>query len=102
MPLIRRVPKFGFHSKFKKEFQVVNIATLEELAKNGKIADGKITPEVLYSLGAVRKKAIPVKVLGDGEVKAKLEVTAHAFSKTAAEKIERAGGKAITLSKSTK
>ncbi len=98
MPLIRRVPKFGFYNKFKKEYQIVNVAALEELVTKGKVSDGKITPEMLYSVGAVRKKSVPVKVLGDGEMKTKLEVAAHAFSKTATEKIERAGGKAIIIS----
>ena len=98
MPLVRRVPKFGFHSPFKKEFQIINVGTLEKLSEQGKFSDGKVTLEVLYGLGAVAKKSVPVKILGDGELKAKLEVTAHTFSKTAAQKIESAGGKTITLS----
>ena len=98
MPLIRRVPKFGFHSPFKKEFQIVNLETLERLAVAGKIPEGKVNPQVLYDAGAVSKKAVPVKILGDGELKAKLEVSAHAFSKTAMQKIEGVGGKAMTIS----
>jgi large subunit ribosomal protein L15 len=97
MPLVRRIPKFGFHSPFKKQFQIVNVATLEELAAAGKIAGGKVTPEVLYSVGAVSKKSVPVKILGDGDLKTKLEVNAHAFSKTAAQKIESAGGKVVMV-----
>src|ERR1044071_1270639 len=48
MPLVRRIPKFGFHSPFRVEFQVVNVATLEELAAAGKFSGGKVTPETLY------------------------------------------------------
>ncbi|HUL45062.1 MAG TPA: 50S ribosomal protein L15 [Bacteroidota bacterium] len=102
MPLIRRIPKFGFHNPFHVEFQTVNVSTLEEYSAAGKIAGGKVTPEVLYTLGLVRKKAAPVKILGDGELKAKLEISAHAFSKSAVKKIEQAGGKALTVGQSTK
>ena len=98
MPLIRRIPKFGFHSPFKVEYQVVNVATLGDLAAKGKFSDSKVTPEVLYAIGVVSKKSTPVKILGDGEIGVKLEVTAHAFSKTAVQKIEAAGGKTIPLS----
>ncbi len=98
MPLIRRVPKFGFHSPFRVEYQVVNVARLEELASGGKFADGTVNPAILYSLGAVRKKSAPVKILGEGDLKSKLQITAHSFSKSAAQKIEKAGGKAIILS----
>ena len=56
-------------------------------------ADSKVTPEVLYAAGVVSKKSAPVKILGDGEIKVKLEVSAHAFSKSAVQKIEAAGAK---------
>ncbi len=102
MPLVRRVPKFGFHSPFRVEFQVVNVAILQELAAEGKFAESKVTPDVLYAIGTISKKSIPVKILGDGELKTKLEVTAHAFSKSAAQKIESVGGKVITLSSDKK
>src|SRR5713226_3899298 len=59
MPLIRRVPKFGFRNPFKIRFQTVNVATLEQLAGNGKLAGGKVDPAVLYRLGAVSKKDAP-------------------------------------------
>ncbi|MBI1804921.1 MAG: 50S ribosomal protein L15 [Ignavibacteriae bacterium] len=98
MPLIRRVPKFGFHSPFRTEYQVVNVAAIEKLVAGGKLKDGKITPDVLYMAGAVSKKSAPIKILGEGDMKTKLEVSAHAFSKSAVEKIEGAGGKAITIS----
>jgi len=102
MPLIRRVPKFGFFNPLKKEFQVVNVESLNALVVDGKCANGKISPESLYSTGLISKKSIPVKVLGNGELKSKIEVTAHSFSKTAVQKIESAGGKVIIISNSTK
>lgn len=98
MPLIRRVPKFGFHSPFRVVFQVVNVSTLEKLFSAGKFADGKVGPESLYAAGAISKKSAPVKILGEGDLKAKLEISAHAFSKSAAEKIEKAGGKTVLVS----
>jgi len=97
MPLVRRVPKRGFHSPFKVEFQVVNVETLEKLSSNGKFQNGIVTPDVLAKLGVVKKMTQPVKVLGNGDLKAKLEVSAHAFSKSAAEKIQTAGGKVQTI-----
>jgi large subunit ribosomal protein L15 len=102
MPLVRRIPKFGFHPPFRVEFQIVNVAQLEKLAAAGKFAGAAVTPELLYTVGAVAKKSAPVKVLGDGDLKSKLEITAHAFSKSALQKIEQAGGKATTISQSAK
>lgn len=98
MPLTRRVPKFGFTSPFRVERQIVNVDVLERLAASGKLADSKVTPEVLYASGVVSRKSVPVKILGNGELKAKLEVHAHAFSKSAKEKIEAAGGTAALIS----
>ncbi len=92
MPLIRRVPKFGFTSPFKVEYQVVNVSTLETLATKGKLSGGKISPEILHTLGSVAKKSTPVKILGEGDLKSKLEVTVHAISASAKQKIEAAGG----------
>ncbi len=102
MPLARRVPKRGFHSPFRVEYQVVNVETLEKLAVDGKIQGGVIDPEVLVKLGVVKKRTEPVKVLGNGDLKSKLTVSAHAFSKSAMEKIETAGGKAHTISSTPK
>ncbi|MFI5252878.1 MAG: 50S ribosomal protein L15 [Bacteroidota bacterium] len=102
MPLIRRVPKFGFHSPFKVTYQVVNVSVLDTLSKAGKITDGKVTPELLYSIGAVAKKSAPVKILGNGELKAKLTVNMHAFSESAKKKIEAAGGTVQLMSTSTR
>ncbi len=87
MPLHRRVPKRGFTNIFKKEFNLVN---LEKLAALGETT---ITLEVLKNAG-LAKRDLPVKVLGDGEIKKALTVQAHKFSKSAQEKITKAGGKA--------
>lgn len=101
MPLVRRVPKRGFHSPFKKEFQVVNVEVLGKLAASGMLQNGIVTPEVLAKLGIVKKKTVPVKVLGNGELKVSLTVAAHAFSKSAVQKIETAGGTTQTISVTT-
>ena len=97
MPLVRRVPKFGFHSPFRVTYQIVNVSTLERLSAGGKLSGGKVDPTLLYTLGAISKKSGLVKILGDGELKTALEVTAHSFSTSATQKIEGAGGKAITI-----
>jgi large subunit ribosomal protein L15 len=102
MPLVRRVPKRGFHSPFRIEFQIVNCETLEKLSASGRVQNGVVNPEVLTKLGVVRASKGPVKVLGNGELKAKLDVHAHAFSKSAAEKIQAAGGKIQLISSTTK
>jgi large subunit ribosomal protein L15 len=87
MPLHRRVPKRGFHNLFGVEYSVIN---LEEL--NVFPAGETVTPELLRAHGFVRRSIGPIKVLGDGELKNKLTVHAHAFSASAKEKIAKAGG----------
>ena len=89
MPLQRRVPKFGFKNINRKEFKGINISTLQELAEEKKIKD--INVEILIEAGLVRKKSL-VKILGNGELKTKLNVKAHAFSKSAVEAIEALEG----------
>jgi large subunit ribosomal protein L15 len=91
MPLQRRVPKRGFTNVFRKEYQIVNLGDLSRLKKE------KISPETLLEAHLIRKRRMPLKVLGEGEVSKPLEVTAHAFSKSAVKKLEDAGGKAILL-----
>jgi len=86
MPLHRRMPKRGFTNIFRKEYSIVN---LEALAALGETI---ITPDVLRKAGVIKTKH-PVKILGDGELKAALTVHAHKFSKAAQEKIAKAGGK---------
>ncbi|MGO9480269.1 MAG: 50S ribosomal protein L15 [Candidatus Kryptoniota bacterium] len=92
MPLNRRIPKFGFKSPFRVEYQVVNVSTLDRLAVSGKLPGGIVTQEVLYKVGAISKKSQPVKILGDGAVSKKLDVSVDAFSESASKKIEAAGG----------
>src|ERR1700752_5032980 len=91
MPLHRRLPKRGFVNIFRTEYEVVN---LEKLATLG---DTDITPEVLRKAGMVSSKKSLVKVLGQGELSKALTVHAHKFSKSAQEKIEKAGGKVQVL-----
>jgi large subunit ribosomal protein L15 len=97
MPLSRRIPKFGFKSRNREEVQGVNVESLEKLVVDKRLSGSVVNPEVLYSLGLISKKNDPVKILGNGDLKAKLEVIAHAFSKSAVAKIEAAGGKATVL-----
>ncbi len=89
MPLQRRVPKFGFKNINRKEFKGINISTLQELADARKISD--IDVDLLVEAGLARKNSL-VKILGNGELKSKLNVKAHAFSKSAVEAIEAAKG----------
>ena len=95
MPLQRRVPKFGFKNVNRKEYQGVNLDKLQALVDNKKVK-GDITFDVLVENRLVRKNEM-VKILGGGELKAKLKVSAHKFSASAKAAIEAAGGEAISL-----
>ena len=90
MPLQRRLPKFGFTNLFRKHNQVVNVSSLEKLSK-----EKEITNEVLLANGLIRKKSLPVKILGEGKLTAKLTVKVNAVSKSAKEKIEKVGGSVV-------
>src|SRR6478672_3981420 len=90
MPLHRRMPKRGFTNIFRQEFNIVNLEKLAELGES------TITPEVLRKAGVIKSKH-PLKVLGDGELTVALTVHAHKFSKSAQEKITKAGGKVEVL-----
>jgi large subunit ribosomal protein L15 len=87
MPLQRRLPKRGFTNIFKKEVQIVNLKDLERVKKAK-----EIDLDVLHEAGLIKKKSVTVKILGEGEVKGALAISAHAFSESAKEKIETAGG----------
>ncbi len=89
MPLYRRLPKFGFKSPNRREYDVVNVADLNRFAEGE-----EVTVERLQQEGLVKNVRHGVKILGDGELDVSLTVRAHQFSRTAQEKIERAGGKA--------
>jgi len=91
MPLIRRLPKFGFTNLFRKEYAIVNLATLARLG-----LDGEVTAQLLVDRGAIRPN-LPLKVLGQGELDKPLTISAAKFSKSAMEKIEKAGGKAVVI-----
>jgi len=92
MPLHRRLPKRGFTNIFKTEYEVVNLERLAGLGQS------EITPEVLRKAGVVTSKRSLVKVLGQGELSSAITVHAHKFSKSAQEKIEKAGGKINVVS----
>jgi large subunit ribosomal protein L15 len=94
MPLQRRVPKFGFNNINRKEYKGINIEVLQGLAEAKNIA--AITPDVLIEAGFVSKNDL-VKILGNGTLTAKLDVKAHAFSKSAQAAIEAANGTAVKL-----
>ena len=94
MPLQRRIPKFGFKNNNKVYFKSVNLDALEELAAKIKASD--ISVQVLVDNGIVGKKD-KVKILGRGELKAKINVAAHAFSETATKAIQNAGGTTTTI-----
>ena len=89
-PLTRRVPKTGFYNPFKIQYQIVNIGALEKLEKG----TNEINPEFLYEKGLIHEVDLPVKILGVGDLKKSLNIKAHAFSKSAKDKIEKAKGKA--------
>lgn len=95
MPLQRRVPKFGFKNINRVEYQGVNLDTLQQLVDEKKIKD-TVDFDTLLSLRLVHKNDL-VKILGRGELKSKLKVTAHKFTATAKAAIEAAGGEAVTL-----
>jgi large subunit ribosomal protein L15 len=91
-PLQRRLPKRGFYNRFKKEFQIINLKDLERI-QDVTVID----PQILYDHKLIGKIDIPVKILGDGEISRKLEVSAHAFSQSAKDKIVAAQGRISIL-----
>ncbi|CUQ66725.1 50S ribosomal protein L15 [Candidatus Nitrospira inopinata] len=88
MPLIRRVPKFGFANPFRTEYAVVNVKSLEKVTSTE-----TITPQTLVDAGLVKRKTLPIKILGHGELSKPFVVQAHKFSKSAEAKIQAAGGR---------
>ena len=94
MPLQRRLPKFGFTNVNRKEYRAINIDTIQVLADTKNITE--FTQEVLVQNGLAKKNEI-VKILGRGELKSGVSISAHKFTKSAEEAIAKAGGKAITL-----
>ena len=97
MPLFRRIPKHGFNNPLRTEYNVANVGRIQLLIDEGRIdADEPVTPEVLEEVGVVRD-AGRVKILGDGVLEASLDISAHAFSDSALEKVEDAGGSTTLL-----
>lgn len=95
MPLQRRVPKFGFTNPNRVEYQTINLDRLQELVDHNLITDS-VDFSTLHAMDQVNKN-LPLKILGRGELKAKLKVSAHKFSASAKSAIEAAGGEAITI-----
>lgn len=96
MSLKRRLPKFGFTNIDRIEYQEVNVATLQRLVDAKQLPDGTVNNEILYRVGAVRKRSVPVKVLGNGDLSSKLNVVVDKVSASAKLKIESAGGAVST------
>lgn len=94
MPLVRRVPKFGFKNFNRVEYKGINLDVLQKIAEKSNLT--AITPEVLIENGYVSKND-RIKILGRGELKVKLEITAHGFSASAKKAIEEKGGIANTI-----
>jgi len=92
MPLIRRIPKRGFTSKFKQEYQIVNLGTLNRCRANTTVG-----PEELLALGIINRKSIPIKILGEGELKKTISLRTHKISESARKAIEDLGGKVEIL-----
>jgi len=92
MPLQRRIPKRGFTNIFRKEYAIVNLSELEKIG-----GTDPVTPEMLVQKGLIKDLKTGVKILGMGELKSKLIVRAHKFSKSALDKIQAAGGKAEVI-----
>jgi large subunit ribosomal protein L15 len=95
MPLQRRVPKFGFTNINRKEYVGINLDKLQEMVDNGRIKD-TVTMDILIENRLARKNEL-VKILGRGELKAKLNITVHKFTASAKAAIEKAGGEAVAL-----
>ena len=93
MPLQRRLPKRGFTNIFKKHYALVNLRDLKDFTP-----EETVTPELLIQRGYVKELRDGLKILGDGEVKVPLKIAAHYFSKSAREKIQKAGGTAEVIS----
>jgi large subunit ribosomal protein L15 len=90
MPLQRRIPKFGFKNRFRTEYQALNVGKLAEFIEAGKLS-GKVTFQDLVDQRLVKKRGL-VKLLGNGDIDKKVEIEVHAYSASAKEKVEAAGG----------
>jgi len=96
MPLVRRLPKFGFTNPFRVEYQVVNLSTIQTLVDSGRIQASAVTVENLRNSGVIGSSSQPVKILGNGDITSVLHVQADSYSASAKAKIESLGGTALT------
>lgn len=92
MPIHRRLPKFGFSNRFRKEYQIINLNEIQICIDKNTIGTD-INTEALLSSGLINNNRIPVKILGNGEIKSSINISADKFSDSAKSKIESAGGK---------
>jgi len=92
MPLVRRLPKYGFRNPFRTEYAIVNLKSLAALG-----AVDQVTPQSLSEAGLIKRRAQAVKILGQGELTRPLVIQAHKFSKSALDKIQAAGGRAEVI-----
>ena len=97
MPLVRRVPKRGFHNKFALSVRIINLSQLEKVFGDG----DEVNPETLVGKSLAKGRYDELKILGNGDLTKKLKVSAHRFSKSATEKIEKVGGQIVVLSGKT-
>ena len=88
MPLVRRLPKFGFANPSRIEYSIINLKSFEQWA-----GEGTVTPQAMVDAGLIKRKRLPIKILGVGELRKPLVVQAHKFSKSAEAKIQAAGGR---------
>jgi large subunit ribosomal protein L15 len=93
MPLVRRIPKRGFHNRFADSVAIVNLEVLDRHFQSG----DEVTPDAVRSKSLVKGSYDVLKVLGNGELTKSLKISAHQFSRSALEKIEKAGGQAVVL-----
>ena len=95
MPLQRRLPKFGFHNPFRREFSIVNLGQLEARFEAGAVVDG----DALRASGLIRTLKLPIKILADGTLSKALTVKAHKFSAAAVQRLQAAGGSAEVIAR---
>ena len=93
MPLVRRIPKRGFTNRWAETIAIVNLATLDKHFQSGE----EVSPAAIRGKGLIKGSYDVLRVLGDGELTKSLKISAHHFSRSAAEKIEKAGGQAVVL-----
>ena len=92
MPIQRRVPKFGFKNINRKDFTVLNVGDIQKLVDAGKLPEATLDKDSLLKSKIIKDSKMPLKILGNGELKAKIDISANSFSKAAKEKIENVGG----------